>query len=142
MFVKKAVRYYYIVTLLSFLLWIPFPELSYIFRINSPIFAFLCGVGSESVLILLAAFIWILIFFGLFITGIVLAEKCNIYFPFVIICGVDLLISFFILLFRPHATYIEWPMFVGLLFHCLHYAAVLVRFRKERLAARTKGNST
>ena len=139
---RKAIRYYYIVTLLSFLLWIPFPELSYIFRINSPIFAFLFGAGSESALILLAAFIWILIFFGLFITGIVLAEKCNIYLPFVIISGVDLLISFFILLFRPHTAYIEWPMFVGFLLHSLHYAFIVVCVCRERIGTRTKRNAT
>ena len=142
MFAKKAVRYYYIITLLSLLLWIPFPELSYIFRINSPIFAFLFGVGSESALILLAAFVWILIFFGLFITGIVLAEKSNIYFPFVIISSVDLLISFFILLFRPHTADIGWPIFLGLLLHCLHYAFIVVCVCRERIGTRTKRNTT
>ena len=140
---RKMIRYYYIITVLSILLYMLFPQLSCIFRINSSFFVFLFVVAEfESGIIALAAYLWAFIFFGLFITGIVLAEAEGYYYVIVIISGVDLLISSFILLYRPHATYIEWPMFVGLLFHCLHYAAVLVRFRKERLAARTKGNST
>ena len=140
---RKAIRYYYIVTLLSILLYMPFPELSCMFRINSSFFVFLFVVAEfESGIILFAADLWAFIFFGLFITGIVLAEAEKYYYLITIISGIDLLISSFILLYRPHATYIEWPMFVGFLLHSLHYAFIVVCVCRERIGTRTKRNAT
>ena len=139
---RKSIRSYYIVTLLSILLYMPFPALSCMLRINSSFFVYLFGTECESGIVGLAAYLWAFEFFGLFITGIVLAEVKNVYFVIITISGVDLLVSLTILLFRPHISDVGWPVFVGVLLHCLHYVAVLLCTRKERIAARTKRNTT
>ena len=132
MFAKNAVRCYYIITILSVLLWIPYPELSYLLHINSTILAFMSGIGSENVLLLLVAFAWMLIFVVLFVAGIVRAEKCEDYFLIIIVSGFDLLISLFFMLHKLYLIYVGGFIFIGFLLHTALYVVVVACVIKER----------
>ena len=117
---KKAIRLYFIVSILSSLLWILFPGPSFLFHVNSTILAFLFAIGFENGWVLWAILIWILLFTVLICTSFIFAEKRKLFLPFIITVGVDFLMSLSLVLCIP-SCYPSWEIYIGLIIHGIHY---------------------
>ena len=118
---KKAVLVYFLVSVISVVVWIPWPTVSYFFRANSTILTFLTAASAEEKWGLYAALVWIVVFVCFFSTGCVLAVRRAVFLPFLVAAGLDWLISLCVLLCNVHTIRSMGAVFVGLILHGFHY---------------------
>lgn len=131
---RNAVRIYFTMSLLSVLLWIPFPELSYLFHLNSTILAFLFAVSENSVWGLYTILVWGLIFVSLYSIGFILAEKRQAFLLFIITSGLDLLISTFLVLCNIQSIHTREVILGILILHGIRYVYTIHCVAKERFS--------
>ncbi len=92
------INLYIIFTVLNMVIWWFIPELEGFLGGSSPVYVFVLCVGLERFWISILGIAWILAFFISIIVFYILARKYNKYILFIVLVGIDLLISLPILL--------------------------------------------
>lgn len=100
---RLPINVYMFATLLTIILWIPFPETCHFLGASSLIYAFLFAVGSNNSMIAVLALLWIPLLGVNLIIWFVYAMKKHVSFPFIITVGSDLLISLLIIFSKVYS---------------------------------------